>query len=76
MTISKSKLKAKMLGVFREIEKTGEEIIVTDNRKPVLKIVPLTKKKTFDEVFADVQGKLKYTEEIFKSTEDEWGDLK
>ena len=76
LTISKSKLKAKMLGVFREIEKTGEEIIVTDNRKPVLKIIPLKEKKTFDEAFADVQGKIKYTDDVHKSTEEEWGVLK
>ncbi|ODS32912.1 MAG: hypothetical protein SCARUB_01964 [Candidatus Scalindua rubra] len=76
LTISKSKLKAKMLGVFREIEKTGEEVIVTDNRKPVLKIIPLKEKKTFDKAFADVQGKMKYTDDVHKSTEEEWGDLK
>jgi antitoxin (DNA-binding transcriptional repressor) of toxin-antitoxin stability system len=76
LTISKSKLKAKMLGIFREIEKTGEEVIVTDNQKPVLKIVPLKKKKSFDEAFADVHGRIKYTEDIYKSTEEEWGDLK
>lgn len=76
LTVSKSKLKAQMLGIFRDIEKTGEEVIVTDNQRPVLKIVPLKKKKTFDEAFADVQGKIKYTDEIHKSTEEEWGDLK
>lgn len=76
LTISKSKLKAQMLGIFRNIEKTGEEVIITDNRKPVLKIVPLKKKKSFDEAFADVQGKIKYTDEIYKSTEDEWEELK
>lgn len=36
--ISKSKIKPNLLKVFRDIEKTGEEIIVTDQGKPVLKI--------------------------------------
>ena len=36
--ISKSKLKPNLLKVFRDIEKTGEEIIVTDHGRPVLKI--------------------------------------
>ena len=39
-TISKSKLKAKALEYFREVERTSEELVVTDHGKPVLKIVP------------------------------------
>ena len=38
--ISKSKLKPIMLKIFRNIEKTGEEVIVTDHGRPVLKIIP------------------------------------
>jgi len=76
ITVSKSKLKAKMLGIFREIEKTGEEVVVTDNKKPVLKIVSLKEKKSFDEAFADIQGKMEYTDDIYESTQEEWGELK
>ena len=36
--ISKNKLKARMLEIFRELEASGEELIVTDRGKPVLKI--------------------------------------
>lgn len=39
-TVSKSQLKAKALEYFREVERTGEELILTDRGKPVLKIVP------------------------------------
>jgi len=39
-TVSKSQLKAKALGYFRQVEKTGRELIVTDRGRPVLKIVP------------------------------------
>ena len=39
-TVSKSKFKAHALEYFREVEKTGLELIVTDHGKPVLKIVP------------------------------------
>lgn len=75
-TISKNQLKAKMLAIFREVEKSGEELIVTDRNRPVLKIVPLMKKKkTFEEVFGPYRGKIKYTEPLEESTEDEWGDL-
>ena len=38
--ISKSKFKPRALEYFRELEKTGEELIITDRGKPVLKIIP------------------------------------
>jgi len=38
--ISKSKFKPHALKFFREVEKTGREIIITDRGKPVLKVVP------------------------------------
>ena len=38
--VSKSKFKPKALQYFREIEKTGQQIIITDHGKPVLKIIP------------------------------------
>ncbi len=40
--ISKSKFKPRALEYFRQVEKTGREIIITDRGKPVLKIVPYT----------------------------------
>ena len=38
--ISKSKFKPRALHYFREIERTGRELIICDRGKPVLKIVP------------------------------------
>lgn len=38
--ISKSKFKPKSLEYFRQVEETGEEIIITDHGKPVIKVVP------------------------------------
>ena len=43
--VSKSLLKAKMLEYFRHIEKTGEELIVTNNHVPTLKICPYSEQK-------------------------------
>ena len=37
-TISKSKLKANMLRIFREIEASGEALIVADRGRAVLRI--------------------------------------
>jgi len=39
-SIAKSKFKPHALEYFREVEKTGKTLIITDRGKPVLKIVP------------------------------------
>ena len=39
-TVSKSRFKAHALELFRQVERTGGEIIITDRGRPVLKIVP------------------------------------
>ena len=38
--ISKSQFKPRALHYFREIEKTGKTLVISDRGKPVLKIVP------------------------------------
>ncbi len=73
-TVSKGILKSKMLEYFREVERTGEELIVTDNHIPVIKVVPIKKKWAVSEVFADLQGKLKGSEYLNEPTESEWTD--
>lgn len=73
--ISKSKLKAHMLRIFREIETSGETLIVTDRSVPVLKIIPIEQKRTVQDVFGDMQGQVIYHEDIDTPTLEEWGDL-
>jgi antitoxin (DNA-binding transcriptional repressor) of toxin-antitoxin stability system len=73
-TISKSKLKAKMLEIFRQLEASGEELIVTDHDKPVLKIVPIKQKATVAELFGDLQGLVTYLEDINTPSLEEWAD--
>jgi antitoxin (DNA-binding transcriptional repressor) of toxin-antitoxin stability system len=72
--ISKSKLKAKMLETFRQLEASGEELIVTDQGKPVLKIIPIKKEVGVAEVFGDIQGKVAYLEDINTPSLAEWED--
>ncbi len=74
-TISKSKLKPNMLRIFREIEKSGEGIIVTDRGRPTLKIEPIKKKLSVDEIFADIQGKVIFYEDPNTPTNDEWEEV-
>ena len=40
--VSKSKFKPHTLEYFRQIEESGEEVIITDHGRPVLKIMPYT----------------------------------
>jgi len=76
ITVSKGVLKAKMLEYFRRVEETGEELIVTSHRKPVLRIEPINKKKTVQELFRDVQGHLECSDDVLLKPEtEEWGDL-
>ena len=70
--VSKSVLKGKMLEYFRRVEDTGEELIVTDNGRPVVKVVPIRTKASSAEVFGDVRGRVVYHEDILTPTTDEW----
>lgn len=74
LTISKSKLKANMLRVFREIEASGEELIVTDRNRPVLRIQRIGSKGTVQDVFGSIEGSVIYREDINAPTVDEWQD--
>lgn len=75
ITVSKSMLKAKMLEFFRRVEEDGEDIIVTHNRVPVVKVTSLKPKQPPAKVFAKVRGHVKYHGDILESTIDEWGDI-
>lgn len=75
ITMSKSKLKTHMLQIFRQIEQTGEEVIVTDNNRPVLRIQPINRKPTVDETFAPYRGKLIMHESPDTQTIDEWSEV-
>ena len=43
--VSKSKFKAKALEYFREVEASGEPIVITEHGKPKLEIRPLLRRK-------------------------------
>ena len=70
--VSKSALKARMLEYFRQVEQTGEELIVTDNNRPVLRVVPIRARRSAADLYADVRGKVVYHEDIMTPTEGEW----
>ena len=39
-SISKTRFKARALEYFREVERTGRELVITDRGRPVVKLVP------------------------------------
>ena len=63
-----------MLEIFRQLEASGQELIVTDHGRPVLKIVPIRQKSTVSELFDDLQGRITYLEDINQPTLTEWED--
>jgi prevent-host-death family protein len=58
--VSKTALKASMLEYFRRVEETGEDLIVTDRNRPVLRVVRIKPRIGAAELFADVRGKVVY----------------
>jgi len=52
-TISKGKLKPKMLEYFREVERTGEPLLVTDHGRAVLEVRPVQSPSTIQDVLAE-----------------------
>jgi prevent-host-death family protein len=72
ITVSKSALKAKMLEYFRQVEETGEDLVVTDNGRPVAKVVAIRARTSAAEAFGDVRGHVVYHDDLLAPTIDEW----
>ena len=75
MQVSKSKLKAKLLEYLRLAQSNGEEIVITDRGKPVLKISQYTTSPTTEELFGVMRGKVTYFEDLTTPTWEEWGEI-
>ena len=45
-TVAKSEMEAHWLEYFREVERTGTELVITDRGKPILKLVPYAQNPT------------------------------
>lgn len=75
LTISKSKLKANMLEVFRQIEASGDELIVTHHNKPVLRIIPIQNGESVEAVFGELWGQVIYHADLNEPTLDEWDEI-
>lgn len=72
IAVAKGKLKARMLEYFRRVQESGEELVVTDNRVPVLKVIPYHRKIRPEEAFGDLRGRVKYRGDITEPETAEW----
>ena len=71
-TVSKSRLKARMLEYFRKVEESGEELVVTSHGKPVLKVVPIERKLGPEDLFEAERGRISYGDHPVADTSREW----
>jgi antitoxin (DNA-binding transcriptional repressor) of toxin-antitoxin stability system len=72
--VSKSLFKPRSLEYFRHIEQTGEELIITDHGRPVLKVVPYVADP--EEHFKGLRGTvLKYDDPTEPVDVDSWEAL-
>lgn len=75
ITVSKSKLKPKLLEYLRRVETTGEELVVTDRGKPVARIVPY-REEAKEDVLASLRGTVvRYDRPTDPVGEDDWEAL-
>ena len=75
IVISKSAFKPQSLKYFRQIEEQGEELIITDRSKPVIKIVPFRHEphQVLEELHNSV---LRYDDPLEPVGENDWETVK
>lgn len=74
-TLSKSKFKPHALEYFRQVQETGDTLIITDHNQPVIKIVPYTDKPE-DALKALRHSVLKYEDPLSPVGVEDWEALK
>lgn len=73
--ISKSQFKPQALRYFREVQRTGRELIITERGRPVLKIVPYQPDAA--QALAELRGTvLSYREATEPVALEDWEALK
>lgn len=73
--VSKSQFKPHSLEFFRKIEQTGEELVITDHGRPVLKVVPYV--TDTEECFRGLRNTvLRYDAPLEPTGVDDWEALK
>lgn len=75
--VSKSQFKAKALEYFRQVQSSGEPIVVTDHGKPAVEVRPVTAEEKPDP-FERLKGSVLWYDRPFDPAVDpeEWDALK
>lgn len=74
-TVSKSRFKPQALKYFRQVQENGQDLIITDHGKPVLKISPFQEKP--QSVLEELRNSvLRYDDPLDPVAEDDWDVLK
>ena len=73
--IEKDHLKNNLLEILQIVELQGQEILVTDGSKPIVRISPYEKNATTEELFESMRGKVKYFEDLTTPTTEEWPEI-
>jgi prevent-host-death family protein len=73
--VSKSKFKSHALHYFREVEKTGRTVIITDRGRPVAKVVPYSDNP--EEMLNDLRHTvIEYSDPLEPVAMEDWEALK
>jgi prevent-host-death family protein len=72
--VTKSQFKPHALEYFRQVQKTGEEVIITDHGRPVLKVVPYTEKPS--DALKALRGSVVKYDGPTKPTNEKWESMK
>ncbi len=74
-TVDKTQLKANLLELLQIVELQGEDILVTEGSKPVVRISAYDKSYSTTELFKNMRGKVRYFEDLTTPTTEEWQEI-
>lgn len=73
--VSKSKFKPRALEYFRQVQRSGQELIITERGKPVLRITPYSEEP--DEALLSLKGSvLRYEDPLEPVALEDWEALR
>lgn len=72
-TVSKSQFKPKVLALLREVEETGEALVITDHGRPVVRVEPYAPAREVLERFRGCV--VRYDDPTEPVAVDDWEDV-
>jgi antitoxin (DNA-binding transcriptional repressor) of toxin-antitoxin stability system len=75
LTIAKEDIEKNFPKYLSLIEQTGEDILVTSDNVPWIKLTSLTRKRSVADAFQDVRGKIKYHGDVLQPETENWDEI-